>query len=142
MPPWAQTECERRTGTMEKRSTGRPISAILIVAASPASPPPTTIIFGMRAPPLEREAAPRGDDGDDNSQTEGAHGDGDGGRNPLRDALRPLPDGDAPGDQERPEAVTKVETGAEDPRGVEGENPRILQVDPDRLKGGRRRGER
>src|SRR5690606_16795494 len=43
MPPWAQTLCERLTGTMENRSTGTPSSASLMVAASPASPPPTTI---------------------------------------------------------------------------------------------------
>src|SRR5215469_957465 len=54
MPPWAHTEWERLTGTMENRSTCPPISAILITAASPASPPPTTIILGaaMLARPL------------------------------------------------------------------------------------------
>src|SRR5919206_4249567 len=41
MPPCAQTECERLTGTTEKRSTEWPPSAIFIAAASPASPPPT-----------------------------------------------------------------------------------------------------
>src|SRR3954471_8259474 len=46
MPPCAQTECERFTGTMEKRSTCPPASAILMTAASPASPPPTTMTFG------------------------------------------------------------------------------------------------
>src|SRR5208282_1890902 len=46
MPPWAQTECERFTGTIENRSTSPPISAILITAARPARPPPTTMIFG------------------------------------------------------------------------------------------------
>src|SRR5215472_3037447 len=49
MPPCAQTECERFTGTMENRSTLPPISAILITAARPARPPPTTIIFGAAA---------------------------------------------------------------------------------------------
>src|SRR5690348_10898264 len=47
IPPCAQTECERLTGTIENRSTSPPISAILITAASPASPPPTTIILGF-----------------------------------------------------------------------------------------------
>src|SRR5579862_804643 len=47
MPPWAHTECDRFTGTMENRSTVAPISAILITAASPASPPPTTTILGV-----------------------------------------------------------------------------------------------
>src|SRR5919202_1095396 len=41
MPPCAQTECERLTGTTEKRSTLCPASAIFIAAANPASPPPT-----------------------------------------------------------------------------------------------------
>src|SRR5277367_6617874 len=46
IPPWAQTECERFTGTMENRSTSPPISAILMTAARPARPPPMTMIFG------------------------------------------------------------------------------------------------
>jgi hypothetical protein len=56
MPPWAQTECERLTGTMEKRSTVPPASAILMTAASPARPPPTTMILGVAAaePPAYR----------------------------------------------------------------------------------------
>src|SRR5579859_1296773 len=45
MPPWAQTEWERLTGTIEKRSTLPPASAILMTAASPAKPPPTTMIL-------------------------------------------------------------------------------------------------
>src|SRR5436190_23082742 len=43
IPPCAQTECERLTGTIEKRSTSTPSSASLMVQASPASPPPTTM---------------------------------------------------------------------------------------------------
>src|SRR5277367_5977042 len=46
IPPCAQTECERFTGTMENRSTCPPISAILITAARPARPPPITVILG------------------------------------------------------------------------------------------------
>jgi hypothetical protein len=46
MPPWAQTEWERFTGTIENKSTVPPASAILMTAASPASPPPTTMILG------------------------------------------------------------------------------------------------
>ena len=49
MPPCAQTECERLTGTMEKRSTLPPASAILMTAARPARPPPTTMILGVAA---------------------------------------------------------------------------------------------
>src|SRR6266852_446474 len=47
MPPCAQTECERFTGTIENRSTCPPISAILMTAERPASPPPTTMILGL-----------------------------------------------------------------------------------------------
>src|ERR1035441_1523366 len=46
IPPCAQTECERLTGTIEKRSTVPPASAILITAARPARPPPTTMMRG------------------------------------------------------------------------------------------------
>src|SRR5271168_4079221 len=46
IPPCAQTECERFTGTMENSSTGTPDSATLIVAIKPARPPPTTMILG------------------------------------------------------------------------------------------------
>src|SRR4051812_13292365 len=49
MPPCAQTECERLTGTMENRSTCPPASAILMTAESPASPPPTTMTLGAAA---------------------------------------------------------------------------------------------
>src|SRR3954467_13864639 len=40
MPPCAHTECERFTGTIENRSTCPPISAILMTALNPATPPP------------------------------------------------------------------------------------------------------
>jgi hypothetical protein len=49
MPPWAQTEWERLTGTMEKRSTVPPASAILMTAERPARPPPTTMMRGVAA---------------------------------------------------------------------------------------------
>src|SRR5579875_2417527 len=47
IPPWAHTECERLTGTMEKRSTLPPASAILMTAERPARPPPTTTLRGV-----------------------------------------------------------------------------------------------
>jgi hypothetical protein len=43
MPPCAQTECDRFTGTMDIKSTCCPASASLIVVINPASPPPTTV---------------------------------------------------------------------------------------------------
>src|SRR5437016_4079960 len=57
MPPWAQTEWERLTGTMENRSTCPPTSAILMVAESPARPPPMTMIFGFDAMSLKFQSA-------------------------------------------------------------------------------------
>src|SRR5882762_9535955 len=54
IPPCAQTECERFTGTIENKSTLPPISAILMTAARPASPPPTTMIFGAAAISIHR----------------------------------------------------------------------------------------
>jgi hypothetical protein len=49
MPPCAHTECDRFTGTIENKSTLPPASAILMTAANPASPPPTTMILGVAA---------------------------------------------------------------------------------------------
>src|ERR1700758_3325188 len=67
IPPCAHTECERLTGTIENRPTLPPISAILITAARPASPPPMTIIFGAAAISIHRpsvvlDPGPRIDD--------------------------------------------------------------------------------
>src|SRR5260370_39470340 len=45
MPPCAQTEPERFTGTTENSSTACPASAIFIAAANPANPPPTIAIL-------------------------------------------------------------------------------------------------
>src|SRR6185369_7077808 len=47
IPPCAQTECDRFTGTIENRSTLAPISAHLIAAERPARPPPTMMILGL-----------------------------------------------------------------------------------------------
>src|SRR5205814_4966391 len=43
MPPCAHTECDRLTGTSEKRRTGTFASQSLMTVMRPASPPPTTI---------------------------------------------------------------------------------------------------
>src|SRR5579859_2189173 len=110
MPPCAQTECERRTGTMEKRSTGTPASAILMAADSPASPPPTTMILPAIPPPLSCELRvvscecttrpPRasclaGDDTDDDGHGEHAQGHEDDPRGARPDALGTWPHGNA-----------------------------------------------
>src|ERR1700683_969886 len=60
MPPCAQTEWERLTGKIENRSTGPPASAILMTAASPASPPPITMILGAAMVKPFREAVDGG----------------------------------------------------------------------------------
>src|SRR5919199_692313 len=82
MPPWAQTECERLTGTTEKRSTEWPASAIFIAAASPASPPPTIAIrmplfaMSVKYPSQQPAGADEGDLGvDADGQKQQAEGD-------------------------------------------------------------------
>src|SRR5437867_4619352 len=100
MPPCAQTECERFTGTIEKRSTGRPASAMRIVVMRPARPPPTTIVRGDAIPTPGRPPGWRTP-----SRTWGEEHQG---KRPCQ-ALRTLPDGDAPGDAERPQSVREVE---------------------------------
>src|SRR5258708_14148982 len=51
IPPCAQTEWLRLTGTMEKMSTCLPASASLMTVISPASPPPTTMYRSAMSPP-------------------------------------------------------------------------------------------
>src|SRR4029079_7584121 len=52
IPPCAQTECDRFTGTREIRSTGTLASQSLITVIRPASPPPTTITRRTLPPSL------------------------------------------------------------------------------------------
>src|SRR5215467_6177117 len=97
MPPCAQTECERLTGTIEKRSTGTPASAILMVVIRPARPPPTTIIR-FSAIVLRPE---RHEDGERRRRHRRAAHQRDRPHRALRMHARREP----PGDAERPDAV-------------------------------------
>src|SRR5918998_3170962 len=108
MPPCAQTECERLTGTTEKRSTEWPDSAIFIAAASPASPPPTTAIFksfpGVAMSvenPSQQPAGADESDGRVEADEEEREADGDAGV--AGQALRRRADNDPPVDHEQPQ---------------------------------------
>src|SRR5689334_12123125 len=138
MPPCAQTECERLTGTIEKRSTATPASAALIVVMRPASPPPTTMTRGCVAlidilrsrssicfarahryaslaliDMLRSRSCPeRHQDGAGRA----VHHDEEDQRRDPDGALRARTDRDPPGDGERPEAVREVKDGGEHTR--------------------------
>src|SRR5450759_1563709 len=127
MPPWAQTEWLRLTGTIEKRSTPIPISAARTAVMSPARPPPTmTIRSPLTRGPLNRQASgvrrqakpcpsqaerlnsPHADVGEDEE---------DGGRDVQHAALRLRADRQAPHDRKGPDAVGEMESGREDAGG-------------------------
>src|ERR1051325_1885882 len=126
MPPCAQTECERLTGTTEKRSTEWPPSAIFIAAASPASPPPTIatrmpfVAMSVKNP---SEESARSDEGHLRVDADGEE------QKPYRDArvagqaLRPLAYDDAPVHREEPDAVREVPDGRGDADDVDYEDP-------------------
>src|SRR5437660_2666221 len=143
MPPCAHTECDRFTGTMENRSTSAPISAILITAASPARPPPTTMILGVailshrpsagctrvtragnvsaRLVLLQRTRAERIQTGKSRSaqhqEKYQAHA-----QQPL---LRLVPRRDAPLRAEQPDAIRKMPRSCHQSRHVEQEQPGV-----------------
>src|SRR6266542_3605463 len=105
MPPWAQTEWLRLTGTIEKMSTPIPISAARTAVMSPARPPPTMMIrsfSAMRSLQAKRLDSPDADVGEDEE---------DGGRDIQHSALRPRSDGQAPHNREGPDAVGQVKRG-------------------------------
>src|SRR5579864_502548 len=140
MPPCAQTEWERFTGTIENRSTWPPISAILMTAARPARPPPTTMIFGaaaamsvhrpcgknFRMTGIHNVAAGSGllealaecikaDESDDAHEEEECEA------NFEEPFLRLLAGDDAPLRAEEPDSVRKVPRGGDESDDVEGE---------------------
>src|SRR5205085_8190006 len=113
MPPCAQTECERFTGTTEKRSTACPPSAIRIAAARPARPPPT---IAMRMSLLGvaisvKDTSQQAARPDECKRRIDAHRQQ---KHTERDArithhtLRPLANHDAPVNCEQPQPVRKV----------------------------------
>src|SRR5262245_38464147 len=113
MPPCAHTECERRQGTNENTSTSWPASASLMIAASPARPPPTTMKRCLAT------LRPDGDERVKGVQTEEGKEDAEAGAGVGRQLLRTRADGDAPMNQESPQAIGEMEAGAEDADGVE-----------------------
>src|ERR1051325_10318864 len=105
MPPCAQTECERLTGTTEKRSSEWPASAIFIAAARPARPPPTIAtrmpLFAMCVRVLlcesdEPEESALPPEGRLRVDADGEQEQPDGDAGVARVALRALADDDAP----------------------------------------------
>src|SRR5437016_9785104 len=115
MPPCAQTECERFTGTTENRSTEWPASAIFIAAASPASLPPTTAIL---IPAISSKNSSQQSSRMNESYC-GINADRQK-ENPKGNAgitgktLRALADNDSPINQEEPNAVRQVPYGRSD----------------------------
>src|SRR5919197_1548646 len=131
MPPCAQTECERLTGTTEKSSTAWPASAIFIAAASPASPPPTIAtriwLFAMSVKyPSEQPALP--DERELGVDADGQQEQPEGDAGVARQALRALADDDAPVDGEEPQAVGQVPHGRCDADEVDGEDDRFEEL--------------
>src|SRR5512147_1287530 len=95
MPPCAHTEWERFTGTKEMRLTSWPASASLIVAISPARPPPTTMNFCF-AMPAPLVPAPVCEESQQRVDPHAGHDDAHGGARVQRETLRVAPGGDAP----------------------------------------------
>src|SRR5215831_19003373 len=122
MPPCAQTECERLTGTMERRSTLWPASQSLMTVIRPASPPPTTVNLCSAMGVLPRSGD--GAEAHPEEDAQRAHREGDE-EQPGEQGHAPLgqpPHGDAPGPAESLQAVGEVPDGAERSEDVEREN--------------------
>src|ERR1700687_1571540 len=127
MPPCAQTEWLRLTGTIEKRSTETPTAATRIAAIRPARPPPTTTTRSLINDLLHPK---RGD----RPQADHRQDDEDGRRHGRHALLGPRAARQAPPDRERPEAVAQVERRGEDARDVEGVEPGVRDCRPDQVE--------
>src|SRR6266850_226737 len=152
IPPCAHTEWERFTGTMENRSTCPPFSAILMTAAKPARPPPTTMILGMAAmlfgSALLRCAQGRGPCFDllscrriyrsiaplwAEKRAQREHADhyedeGEAGAKYAEAAAGPLAHHQAPLSCEQPDAIAEVPRSRHDPHNVKSQCPGVLQL--------------
>src|SRR5215469_10585818 len=140
IPPWAQTECERLTATMEKRSTSPPASAILMVAASPASPPPITMILGFAIIPLFLHCHCCGRQSfrrvlplrtEERSHCRHSHhnkSDCDGPANHAKPPARPLTYCDAPFSAEEIKTISKVPRCSHNPDDIKRYGPGMLQL--------------
>src|SRR5580698_3761115 len=129
---------------MEKRSTVPPASAILMTAASPARPPPTTMIFGVAIASFQEElsafsyqiktplevrdggvgvhgADERPDAGDSHAGEQDAEGETD----PGKTAARGFSGDDAPLGGEEPDAIGEVPADGDHCDGVDGGDPGI-----------------
>src|SRR5437764_496785 len=131
MPPCAQTECERLTGTTENSSTECPPSASFIAAASPASPPPTIAtriwLFAMSVKyPSEKPALP--DERDLGVDADGEEQKAERDAGVAREPLRALADDDAPVNREEPEAVGEVPHGRDDADDIDGEDDCVAEL--------------
>src|SRR5215831_8013175 len=113
MPPCAHTECERRQGTNEKTSTSCPASASLMMAASPARPPPTTMKRCLAM------SLSDGDECEEGVQPEEREDDADPRAEEGRQPLGAWTDRDSPVNEESPEPVGEMEARAEDADDVE-----------------------
>src|SRR5271167_2434813 len=124
MPPCAHTECVRFTGTMENRSAVTPVSATLMAAISPASPPPTIIIFGCligRSPQRERPVMQCNHNRDANESK--AHGNSR--AEPTRRALRRDANRNSPLAREIPQPVAQMKRSTGDSDDVKSQVPGI-----------------
>src|SRR5882724_12017186 len=104
MPPCAQTECDRFTGTMEKSSTGTPDSATRIVAISPARPPPTTMILAVSFSYVKSKGMPVQPEAENNQNSDNAKCNSDHRAEPPGRLLRPGGRGQAPLAKKIPDA--------------------------------------
>src|SRR5713101_9294856 len=129
MPPCAQTECERFTGTMENRSTGTPDSATRIAAISPARPPPTMMIFGFLIRGVSLGVCPQREPGVVQAESDGDACDRQHGADKCAEitggTLRPCGHCNAPLAREIPEAVAQMEGGGRDAHNVKSQIPGI-----------------
>src|SRR6202022_112878 len=154
IPPCAQTEWLRLTGTTEKRSTDMPISAARTVAIRPASPPPTIKTRWSVMGPPGRETGnekrktnrlpvalasdssfpvyrfPFSDSQSDPERRNRAHSNErqnqeNDRRHVHHSPLRVRADGQPPHDREGPDAVGQVKGRRENPRYVKGVDPGI-----------------
>src|ERR1044071_3153406 len=133
MPPCAQTECERLTGTTEKRSTECPPSAIFMAAANPARPPPTiAILIPLVAAAISvKETSPQAARMHKSRQGVDAYGQkrhAESYAGIAGQTLRARANRDAPVNQKQPDAVGEVPDGRRDSDDVDGENPGLTKL--------------
>src|ERR1044071_2414462 len=132
MPPCAQTECERLTGTTEKRSTECPASAIFIAAARPARPPPTIAtrmpLFAMLCESYQSEESAVPPEGHLRVDADGEEQKPEGDAGVARVALRALADDDAPVHREEPQPVRQMPHRRRDADEVDEEDDVVLEL--------------